>query len=457
MLKISSYLFGFFFALEVAATGLPQSLDGEALPSLAPMLETTIPSVVNIATSGIEVERNPLFKDSFYKNFLDAPEKQRENLIRGSGSGVILDSKKGYVVTNHHVIEQADDIVVTLRDGRKFNAQIIGVDPRTDLAVIQIKAQQLNAIAVADSSQLRVGDFVVAIGNPFGLGQTVTSGIISALGRSGLGLDDYENFIQTDASINPGNSGGALVNLRGQLIGINTASASYKGSDGSSKGSIGIGFAIPTNMVREITAQLIEFGGLKRGSIGFRVQNVSRDLGQDSALKSHNDVVVMQVEKGSSAQKSGLRKGDVIVGVNGVKIKNAADVRNLIGLSRVGQKLKIDFFRNSKVRRIYAEIFERHVPKRQGKSFARQLADVEFAVIEEPRQQSEGGTVIIVNAIDVTGVAASWGLYKGDIIRAINKVDVSDFEQMEAAIATSQNGLLLNVDRENSIFQIFMR
>jgi serine protease Do/serine protease DegQ len=457
MLKISSYLFGFFFALEVAATGLPQSLDGEALPSLAPMLETTIPSVVNIATSGIEVERNPLFKDSFYKNFLDGPEKQRENLIRGSGSGVILDSKKGYVVTNHHVIEQADDIVVTLRDGRKFNAQIIGVDPRTDLAVIQIKAQQLNAIAVADSSQLRVGDFVVAIGNPFGLGQTVTSGIISALGRSGLGLDDYENFIQTDASINPGNSGGALVNLRGQLIGINTASASYKGSDGSSKGSIGIGFAIPTNMVREITAQLIEFGGLKRGSIGFRVQNVSRDLGQDSALKSHNDVVVMQVEKGSSAQKSGLRKGDVIVGVNGVKIKNAADVRNLIGLSRVGQKLKIDFFRNSKVRRIYAEIFERHVPKRQGKSFARQLADVEFAVIEEPRQQSEGGTVIIVNAIDVTGVAASWGLYKGDIIRAINKVDVSDFEQMEAAIATSQNGLLLNVDRENSIFQIFMR
>ena len=239
MLKLSSYLFSFFFALEVATAGLPQSLSGEALPSLAPMLETTMPSVVNIATSGTVVERSPLFKDPFFKHFFNTPEMQRERRRTGLGSGVILDAKNGYIVTNHHVIEQADDIVVTLSNGHKFNAQIVGTDPRADLAVIQIKAQQLNAIPMADSSQLRVGDFVVAIGNPFGLGQTVTSGIVSALGRSGLGIEDYEDFIQTDASINPGNSGGALVNLRGELVGINTAIVGPNG------GSVGIGFAIP--------------------------------------------------------------------------------------------------------------------------------------------------------------------------------------------------------------------
>ena len=451
MLKLVSGLFSVFFALEAAATSFPQSVDGQALPSLAPMLETTMPSVVNIATSGTVVERSPLFKDPFFQHFFNTPKMQSEHRRTGLGSGVILDAKNGYIVTNHHVIEQADNIVVTLSDSRKFSAQIIGVDPRADLAVIQIKAKQLNAISLADSSKLRVGDFVVAIGNPFGLGQTVTSGIVSALGRSGLGIEDYEDFIQTDASINPGNSGGALVNLRGELIGINTAIVGPNG------GSVGIGFAIPINMAREIIMQLIEFGGMKRGYIGFRVRNINHDLAQVFVLKNHNGVVVTQVEKGSPAQKAGLRIGDVITAVNAVNVKDATDVRNLIGVSRVGQKLQIDLLRNNKVKRIHTKIIEVRVPKRQGESFVKQLADAEFALIEEPRQESKGETVIIVNAIDEVGVAASWGLYKGDIIRAINKIAVRDFDQMEAAIATSSRGLLLNIERENRILHIFIR
>ena len=292
---------------------------------------------------------------------------------------------------------------------------------------------------------------MVAIGNPFGLGQTVTSGIVSALGRSGLGIEDYEDFIQTDASINPGNSGGALVNLRGELIGINTAIVGPNG------GSVGIGFAIPMNMAREITAQLIEFGEVKRGYIGFRVQNISHELAQAFSLKNHSGVVVTQVAKDSPAKKAGLRMGDVITAVNGISVKDATDVRNLIGVSRVGQKLQMDLLRNNKTLRIYAEIVERRAPTRQGETFIRQLADAEFALVEEPRRQAEGATVIMVSAIDDAGVAASWGLLKGDIIRAINQIAVRDFEQMEAAIASSNRGLLLNIERENRTLYILIR
>jgi|TARA_B110000908_G_scaffold43570_1_gene53027 serine protease Do/serine protease DegQ len=450
-LKLVGGLLSCLFALEIAVAGLPQSLGAEALPSLAPMLETTMPSVVNIATSGTVVERSPLFKDPFFQHFFNTPEMQRERRRTGLGSGVILDAEKGYIVTNHHVIEHADDILVTLSDGRKFSAQIVGVDPRADLAVIQIKAKKLSAIPLADSSKLRVGDFVVAIGNPFGLGQTVTSGIVSALGRSGLGIEDYEDFIQTDASINPGNSGGALVNLRGELIGINTAIVGPNG------GSVGIGFAIAINMARDITAQLIEFGGVKRGYIGFRVQNISRELAQAFALEDHNGVVVTQVSKGSPAQRAGLRMGDVITGVNQVKVKDATDVRNQIGVSRVGQTLKIDLLRDNKTRRIEAEIIERSVPKRQGEDFVRQLSGAEFALIEEPRRELKGETVILLSAVDENTAAASWGLNQGDIIRAINKITVRDFEQMEAAIATSNRGMLLNIERDKRMLYILIR
>ena len=252
--------------------GLPNSVDGESLPTLAPMLEKTTPAVVNISTTGKVVVRDPFFDDPFFRRFFDVPEHQRERRTTGLGSGVIFDSNNGYIVTNSHVIDKAEDIVVTLEDGQRFNATVIGKDPGADIAVIQIEATQLSEIALGNSDSLRQGDFVVAIGNPFGLGQTVTSGIVSALGRSGLGIESYEDFIQTDASINPGNSGGALVNLRGELIGINTAIY------GPSGGNVGIGFAIPVNMAKLITQQLIEHGEVKRGRLGFTAQDLTPDL-----------------------------------------------------------------------------------------------------------------------------------------------------------------------------------
>jgi serine protease Do/serine protease DegQ len=254
---------------------LPSSVDGQPLPTLAPMLERATPAVVNIATVGhVEVRQNPLLSDPFFRHFFDIPDRPRRRQTQSLGSGVIVDAEHGYVLTNHHVIARADKITVTLRDGRHLNATLIGADPESDVAVIQVPAERLTALPLADSDRLRVGDFVVAIGNPFGLGQTVTSGIVSALGRTGLGIKGYEDFIQTDASINPGNSGGALVNLHGELVGINTAIIAPGG------GNVGIGFAIPTSMASQIMQQLIEHGEVSRGQLGITAQDLTPELAQ---------------------------------------------------------------------------------------------------------------------------------------------------------------------------------
>src|SRR3954471_16348863 len=322
-----------------AAAPIPQ-VAGQTVPSLAPMLARVTPGVVNIAVRGRVREQNPLLQDPFFRRFFDLPQNARPRMreTEATGSGIIVDAGRGYVLTNGHVVENATKIEVTTKDNRRFTATLIGRDPETDIAVLQIAADNLTAVPLGDSDRLQVGDFVLAIGNPFGLGQTVTSGIVSALGRSGLGIEGYEDFIQTDASINPGNSGGALVNLNGRLVGINTAIFSQTG------GNIGIGFAIPINMVRQVMDQIVRYGEVKRGRIGVAIQDLTPELAQAMSTSHTTGAVIARVEPDSPAERAGLRSGDLVVSANGVPVRSGTQLRNVIGLSGVGSAvdLRID-------------------------------------------------------------------------------------------------------------------
>jgi len=330
----------------VSKAALPSSVNGVPLPSLADMLESVMPAVVDIYTEG--VRPNSARARSNYRRLFgsEIPEK-----AKGTGSGIIIDKQNGYIVTNAHVILGALTIKVTLSDGREFDAKVIGTDTEADVGVLQIKAERLSAIGLANSKKLRVGDFVVAIGNPFGLGQTATSGIVSALGRSGLGIEAYENFIQTDAPINPGNSGGALVNLRGELIGINTAILGGRG--GVRKG---IGFAIPSNMVRNIKDQLIQSGEVIRGQLGVEVKNITPELVKKLGLKSLEGALISRVVIDSPADQAGLEGGDIVVQANGSRVINSVSLKNIIGNLRIGTMAPIEFIREGQSLITAAEI-----------------------------------------------------------------------------------------------------
>jgi serine protease DegQ len=313
------------------------------VPSLAPMLARITPGVVNIAVRGRVREQNPLLQDPFFRRFFSLPQNQQpqERETLASGSGIIIDAAQGYVLTNRHVVENATQIEVTTKDNRRLPAKLIGRDPITDVAVLQVPSHNLTAVPMGDSDRLQVGDFVLAIGNPFGIGQTVTSGIVSALGRSGLNIegdDAYEDFIQTDASINPCNSGGPLVNLLGECIGINKAILAPGG------GSIGIGFAVPINMARRAMEQLIRDGEVKRGRIGVAIQDLTPDLAEAMKTAHTTGAVIARVEPGSPADRAGLHQGDLVVAVNGVPVRSGTHLRNTIGLTRIGSDvdLKID-------------------------------------------------------------------------------------------------------------------
>ncbi len=418
------------------------------LPTLAPMLEKTTPAVVNISTTGKVIVRDPFFDDPFFRRFFDVPEQRRERRIRGLGSGVIVDAGNGYIVTNSHVIDKAEDIVVTLEDGQRFNAKVIGKDPDADIAVIQIDAERLTEIALGDSDNLRQGDFVVAIGNPFGLGQTVTSGIVSALGRSGLGIESYEDFIQTDASINPGNSGGALVNLRGELIGINTAIY------GSGGGNIGIGFAIPVNMARQIISQLVEHGEVRRGRLGFVVQDLTPELAEAFGVARKKGVVVARVEAKSPAQKAGIRVGDVIIAVNGREVDNSAQVRNEIGLLRVGSEVEIEVLRDGKTRSLTASVGRHTIYTVSGNTLSEKLAGAKFSEAQEdPSRRTATG----IEVVQARGKAAAAGLRKGDIVISVNRERVKTIKDMKAAIKKNPEALLLNIQRASRGLFILIR
>jgi Do/DeqQ family serine protease len=338
----------------VAAPSAGALIDPErGVLTMAPLLERVTPGVVNIAVrSRVQVQTNPLFDDPFFRRFFDLPELPQERDVLSAGSGVIVDAARGYVLTNHHVIADAQEIRVTLKDRRTYPARLIGDDPETDIALLEIDAPDLSAVALGDSERLEVGDLVIAIGNPFGLGQTVTSGIISALGRAGLGIEGYEDFIQTDASINPGNSGGALVNSNGELVGINTAIL------GPAGGNIGIGFAVPVNMARAVMVQLIEHGEVRRGQLGVVIQDLTPDLAAAMDLDLRGGAVVTRVEPRSPAARAGLRQGDVIVEVNGLPIDDAANLRNMIGLLPLGAQLAIVVYRDGRRRALDARVEE---------------------------------------------------------------------------------------------------
>lgn len=439
------------FCAPVSAA-LPAALDGKRLPSLAPMLERVTPAVVNIATRGMEVERvNPLTSDPFFKRFFNLPERRREKPTESLGSGVIVDARRGYILTNHHVIDKAREITVTLRDGRSLKARVVGTDPDTDVAVIQVKARRLKALKMADSERLRVGDFVVAIGNPFGLGQTVTSGIVSALGRTGLGIEGYEDFIQTDASINVGNSGGALVNLRGELVGINTAILAPGG------GSVGVGFAIPSNMAGDIMDQLVRHGKVRRGVLGLVAQDVTAELAEAFALPRGAGAIVVRVLPGSAAEKAGVREGDVLVRVNGKPVRNAGSVRTIVGLSRVGDEIAMEVLRDARSLKLNARIPEPDESSVDGLDVHPRLSGALFANIAPQHPLFGRVEGAMIAKMRRGSPAYSIGLRPGDIVTQANGYNLRSLEDLQRATEHGRDRLLIVVQRGNSTRQFLLR
>jgi Do/DeqQ family serine protease len=403
--------------------------DAAPMPTLAPMVKRVSPSVVNIATRGTIKEQsghNPLLDDPFFRRFFDTPQdsKPRERQFQSAGSGVIVDAKNGYIITNHHVVENASEITITLLDNRTFSAKVIGSDEGADVAVLQAKQPNLVAMPLGDSTKLEVGDYVVAIGNPFGLQHTVTAGIVSALGRSGINPEagGYEDFIQTDASINPGNSGGALVNLRGELVGINSAILSRTG------GNIGIGFAIPVNMVRSVMDQLIKYGQVKRGILGVQLYSVNADIAKEFGLTETTGALVAGVAQDSAAERAGIKTGDIITSLNGITMKSSGELRNAIGMLHVGDKVELGLLRDGKPRKVTALIAERsEVETASAADLNRGLDGADLA------DAPDGGGVQ-VNKVQEASAAAQAGLRANDVIVGVGRTPVTNMKSFREAV-----------------------
>lgn len=435
-----------------ATAALPAHVDGKDLPSLAPMLEKAVPAVVNISAEGRVLVQDPFFDDPLFRRFFGVPEQPRARRTQSLGSGVIVDGARGYVLTNNHVIAKAERIQVRLHDGRQFDAKLVGTDPESDVAVLQIPARDLAELPVADSDRVRVGDFVVAIGSPFGLGQTVTSGIVSALGRSGLGIEGYEDFIQTDASINPGNSGGALVNLRGELVGINTAILSRSG------GNIGIGFAIPINMASSIMGQLIQHGQVQRGSLGIFAQDLTPQLADAFRLDPRKGgAVIARVAAASPAERAGLRSGDVIVAIDGRRIRNAADLRNTIGLLQIGQTIQLEVLRDGHRKVVAAAVAAPVADQIDAGELDPRLQGLTLGDIDE--QSPLFGRIEGVVVLQVSPGSPGWraGLRPDDIVVSANHRRISKLDDLRSALASAGGRLLLNIRRGDGALFLLLR
>jgi Do/DeqQ family serine protease len=422
-------------------------------PTLAPMLKTVVPAVVNVSvTSKVEIQ-NPLLQDPFFRHFFGVPDDQQpqEREAQSIGSGVIIDAAKGYVLTNAHVVEQADSIRIRLNDDRVLEAKLIGADPDSDLAVLQVKADRLKALPLGDSEKMEVGDFVVAIGNPFGIGQTVTSGIVSALGRSGLGRG-FEDFIQTDASINPGNSGGALVNLKGELIGINSQIVSRTG------GNVGIGFAIPSNQAKYVLGEIVAHGSVERGRIGIQGgQEMTPELAKAFGLTTLRGAVLADVVPDSPADRAGLRAGDVILEANGREIRDFTHLRNMVGMMRVGDKVNFKVLREGKTSALTVVIGKNTEQAEAGGKLHPRLAGAVFAPADENSSRDQGARGIVAQRVQPRSPAARLGLRQGDVIIGVNRQRIATMQDFEKLAGADQAELLLHVRRGANAFFIVVQ
>ncbi|MCK6928627.1 serine endoprotease DegP [Enterobacter roggenkampii] len=453
-----------------AAETASSAATAQQMPSLAPMLEKVMPSVVSINVEGSTTVNTPRMPRNFQQFFGDnSPFCQDGSPFQSSpfcqgggagddsqgggqqqkfmalGSGVIIDAAKGYVVTNNHVVDNASSIKVQLSDGRKFDAKVVGKDPRSDIALIQIQdPKNLTAIKIADSDALRVGDYTVAIGNPFGLGETVTSGIVSALGRSGLNAENYENFIQTDAAINRGNSGGALVNLNGDLIGINTAILAPDG------GNIGIGFAIPSNMVKNLTAQMVQYGQVKRGELGILGTELNSELAKAMKVDAQRGAFVSQVMPNSSAAKAGIKAGDVITSLNGKPISSFAALRAEVGSMPIGSKVTLGLLRDGKAVNVSLEL--------QQSSQNQVDSSTIFSGIEGAEMSNKGADKgVVVNNVKANSPAARIGLKKGDVIMGANQQPVKNIAELRKILDSKPSVLALNIQRGDTSIYLLMQ
>ncbi len=423
---------------------LPVAVDGQALPSLAPMLERVVPAVVNINSKARVRVRNPIMDDPLLREFFGMQNVPRERIAQSLGSGVIIDAGKGYVLTNNHVVEGADDISVTLHDGRTLAGKLVGTDPDTDVAVIQIPAQNLSALPVADSGQLRVGDFVVAVGNPFGVGQSATSGIVSGLNRTGLGGRGFQNFIQTDATINPGNSGGALVNLRGELVGINSQIFSTSG------GSNGIGFAIPSNLAADVMRQLIATGSVKRGTLGVQAQDLTTQIANMLGTKLTQGAVVTQVRDNSPADAAGIKPGDIVVALNGRPVNNENDLYNAEGLLPVNSNVELKLVREGQTLALSVPLAAEQLSSTQGGKLDPRIEGADLSDVGE-RVRRTGLNGVSVTRVAAGSRAAQNGLKQGDLIVAVGQVQIAGLAELTSLTQKHPRQLQLAVVRDRAL------
>lgn len=439
--------------LAIGYAALPtHDSSGQPLPSLAPMLKQVSPAVVNIATYSTQQINNPLMNDPFFRFFFNVPEGQQfkqkpQRQQQSAGSGVIVDAKEGVVITNYHVIRGADEVHVSLVDGRNFKAKIVGSDSELDIAILKIKADRLTEIKLADSSKLEVGDFVVAIGNPFALGQTVTTGVVSALGRTGLGIEGYENFIQTDASINPGNSGGALVNLRGDLVGINTAIIAPSG------GNVGIGFAIPINMAYASLEQIVKHGEVKRGQLGVSIQDITPELRAAFNLENgQQGVLVTGIADDSPAKSAGIKSGDVITAVDGEPTRSTGQLRSQIGVKAIGDKVELTLIREDKQLKMKVEVGQ---PQKQEVSA---MSNALHKLLDGARfENNPDGKGVVVAGIESNSPATYNGLRPGDVIVGVNRVRIQNLKDFKKALSMRSDKILFLINRGGGSFYLVIQ